>query len=801
MRIAYRKVWRDLMSNKGRTLLVVFSIAVGVTAIGMISSSRGLLKERMIASQIASQPSHGQIYLDRGIDDETVLSLTRLPEISQIEGTVESSLRWKPTLEAEWEQRSASVIARNDYENQLYDIVTLLSGNWPDSKSTDIEFNHHEPYNVPALGDDVYFEVNERPFAMTVGGTVRDPAQFPPPNAQSPAFYVTRDMMERLASTRDFTTLHFTIPEYSEDQAEIAVDVVKTRLKKLGVTVTSHEIQDPERHPMQDIIVDGVAAILAGMAFMSLFLSVFLVFNTVSAVIAQQVPQIGVMKTIGGMQGDISRLYFAGVGIYGLLSLLISVPLGAMGGYNLLKWLLFLLNVPLGQFEFQWVSLLYQVAAGLFAPLVAAFFPVLQGARITVREAISSYGLGSGQYGTRWIDRMLGQIRGLPRLAALPLRNTFRSVRRVFLTELTLIVAGAVFLTVLSMGTSVEKTMASAWDAFGFDIVLTFSGNQRISEVLPEIESRPYVERAEMWVWRNVKARVPGTSGPGTEFDMSTRAMPSDTQFFNPNISAGQNLDSTSDRILLLNEELAKDMGLEVGEEILLDLGEERESIWTISGLVVDFTRAGETAYLYRDVLNEELNQVGRASVGEIKLKSDAGTTLDEHKIIIDDLEDHFTTLGIEIGAASSFLQEREQASAQLNILVTVLMIMAVLVALVGSIGLSGTLSINVIERIKEIGVMRAVGASSMDVGLIFIGEGMILGLLSWLLAIPISVVFAWFFVDALGGIVDINFRFFYSYSGILLWLFIVLVLSLLASWLPAMHATRISVARSLAYE
>jgi putative ABC transport system permease protein len=116
-------------------------------------------------------------------------------------------------------------------------------------------------------------------------------------------------------------------------------------------------------------------------------------------------------------------------------------------------------------------------------------------------------------------------------------------------------------------------------------------------------------------------------------------------------------------------------------------------------------------------------------------------------------------------------------------------------------VGLSGTLSINVMERTREIGVMRAIGASSGDIGLIFIGEGLIYGLLSWILAVPISFGTGGLLVKVLGQVVGVALRYYFSFAGIWIWLLVVTVLSLLASWLPAMRATKISVAKSLAYE
>jgi putative ABC transport system permease protein len=128
-------------------------------------------------------------------------------------------------------------------------------------------------------------------------------------------------------------------------------------------------------------------------------------------------------------------------------------------------------------------------------------------------------------------------------------------------------------------------------------------------------------------------------------------------------------------------------------------------------------------------------------------------------------------------------------------------MMMTILMAAVGSMGLSGTLSINVIERRREIGVMRAVGASSRDVGFVFIGEGLMLGLTSWLLALPIGLTAGPAFVLSLGEVIDFPAEYYPATHAVWIWLGIVLVLSIVASWVPARRATRISVNESLAYE
>jgi putative ABC transport system permease protein len=268
---------------------------------------------------------------------------------------------------------------------------------------------------------------------------------------------------------------------------------------------------------------------------------------------------------------------------------------------------------------------------------------------------------------------------------------------------------------------------------------------------------------------------------------------------FAPELTAGRNLNPADGHAVLLNQKLARKMGLGAGDRVTLNLGDAGESTWTIVGLIFDLAgRDQNTAYLHRDTLNAELGRVGRASVAEITGKVQ---TLEAQTAIEKDMRDFFKSRGISLSFTNTALKEQRNANAQFSILTTLLLIMTFLIAVVGSFGLSGTLSINVLERRREIGVMRAVGASSQDVGFIFMGEGLLLGVLSWAQAVPLSMVAGRYFVDALGQVIDFPAVYHYSFTGVWVWLAVVVALSLLASGLPARRATQISVRESLAYE
>jgi ABC-type lipoprotein release transport system permease subunit len=228
---------------------------------------------------------------------------------------------------------------------------------------------------------------------------------------------------------------------------------------------------------------------------------------------------------------------------------------------------------------------------------------------------------------------------------------------------------------------------------------------------------------------------------------------------------------------------------------VVIEIEGFENTIWTIVGLILDLgAQAGQrSVYVNRDVLSADMNLVGRSQVAEIKGREES---LAAQQAIEDDLLDYVEGQGIGVSYSTTALENKELANAQFNILTTVLLIMTVLIAAVGGFGLSGT-SINVRSGHGRSG--DAVGASSVSP--IFVGEGLLLGLISWLIAIPLSAAAGRPFVAALGVILDFPFEYRYSSESILLWFAIIFVISTGASWLPSRRATQISVRESLAYD
>jgi putative ABC transport system permease protein len=803
MGIALRKVWRDLWNNKWRTLLVVLSITVGVVALGMTTSSDTFLNEQMALSRGLNRSPHARMTFSTFLDDDAVQAVINVPQVVDAEGWITASIRWKPTLEAEW--KDSSLLAR-EFTNQKFDLLELKRGRWARDDEIMVEDSHLVGYGMGGLGSVVYVEANNRALPLTIVGTVRDPAQAPPEfnPINKAAFYVSRNTMERLFGTRNFNNVRFTLDRYDKEKVKQATDAVQEKLKRLGANVTSDtistaEFQDPDRAVQQEFI-NGLSLILIVMAFFSMGLSATLVVNTINAIVAQQLTQIGIMKTIGGEWRQIFAIYLAGVIIYGVLSLLIAVPLGMVIGYSMARFWLTAFNVPPLEFRFLPAPIFYQVMMGLITPLAAALVPIFNGVRIPVRQAIAAYGVGTGRYGAGLIDQLMSKIQGMPRMATIALRNTFRRMWRVTLTEITLISAGAIFMMVTTTGFSFDKTFDSIWEAWGCDAIVIFKGFQRTDKLIAAINSHPDVNLVEVWTWQQAKVHKLGVSGSSNDYTIQLRGGPDGAQTLHATLVAGRLLESNDGRAIVMNQKLAADMGVQMGDQVEIDYGGNRKATWMIVGLVFDIGVGGgqNTAFVRQELLNADIHQAGRGTVTLIKTKSNTRATQDAVKKY---MENYFAQQKIDVILASGQKENEELSGVIWALVGGLLQTMTLLVAIVGSIGLSGTLSINVMERKREIGVMRAVGASSNDIAFIFMGEGLMLGLLSWVQAIPLSMIAAQYFVKVLGDALKFPFFYIYSYEGVAWWLMIIIVLSIFASWLPARSATQISVQQSLAYE
>ncbi len=800
MSVIRYKIWSDLWHHKGRTLQVVLIIAMGAFAVGMIIGSSDLIREGLSSVWRDSAPSTINLTVDPTIDDDTIQALRSLRGVEDVEGMLQTNIEWRHDPTEEW--RPAGLIARDDYDEQTYAKLSLVNGQWPERKRLAVMQGVDSAFDIPP-GSQIQTRIDGRESVVDIGGVIYNPLAMPPGFGGNAEFYTTRQRFGELTGDQNFNRLFAGVPVYEKDTATEAANRIERQLEKLDVEASGlpfpERITSPEKHAFQDIM-DALFLIYCLMAVLTLLLGLLLVYNTINAIVSQQVNQIGIMKAIGGRARQILRVYLMMVLVYGLLSLLVAIPLGALGAYGLSVFMLTAFNVTAGPFTISPVAILAQVAICLLAPLLVSLIPIFTGAHITVQEAISTYGLSS-QVGA--LNRWLARAQHLSRLVVLMISNTFRHKGRVFLTQITLVGSGVIFMMVMSAWDSVAYTFNDIlFDILKYNVTFQFKEPERIEQIETLALAHPDVKAVEMWGLAQATIRPAGQPESNDDETAILWGVPLPAELYGPQMRGGRWLEPGETYSVVLNQNLAQDVGVGVGDRITLDQNLYGQSEWMVAGLLFD-PAIPNSVYLSREMLLKETRSVGKAQTvwiqtvrddpaAEVAAASELRRYYNDRKLDVDPQGVFPMDTATELAA---------QTMKNFGVIITLLATIAVVMGVVGAIALSGVLSLGVLERTREIGVMRAIGATSRILAILFVGEGLTLGLLSWLIAWPLSIPAGHLMTQALTAAVENEIIYYYTPTGPLYWLGLVTVLSIAASWLPARSATRISVRESLAYQ
>lgn len=793
LRPRWRKVLRDLVGNRTRMILVVLSIAVGVFAVGMIAGTQVVISRDLTIQYQSVNPAGATLFTD-GFDDDFVDSMRRVRGVGDVQGR--RSLNLRARLPSGQSKNVDFVVAPRDGEIRINKIRALVGTFPPAMKEILVERTSVDWMGVK-VGDRITVEdLNGKQRELRVAGIVHDINSPPAPFYGSARAYANFDTIEWLGGPRTYNELNMITADNQMDKEHVkaVASVLQSKVEASGREVFFTYIAEPGKHPV-DSAIQVLLTLLGVLGFLALLLSGFLVVNTISAQITQQTKQIGVMKAIGARKEQIVGMYLTTVLAYGAMALFVGVPLGSLAATGLSSYMASMLNFDVSTTVPPLHVFILEVAVGLAVPLLAALYPIISGTRITVRAALGAEGIGKGQQATGLIDRIVGSIRGLSRPMLLSLRNTFRRKGRLLLTLSTLTLGGAIFIAVVSVRESTTSTLDDALAYFGYDFEVAMNRSYRPEQLQAEALKVPGVVEAEYLAGSSVRRARPDGTESGSIFAL---ALPAESSLIKPTIVEGRWLRPDDENAIVLNTLILKDeKDVKLGDEITLKLG-DRDTTWQVVGIVRG-VMTGPIAYANRPYFERVARSVGQArSLWIVTDKHDAASVAGVEK----DLKERFKESGLRVRQTESMVVLRQLIQGQFDIIVVFLMVMAVLLAVVGGLGLMGTMSLNVLERTREIGVMRAVGASDGAVRQIFIVEGILIGLISWavgaLVALPLSRLLS----DQVGlAFLQAPLSFTFSLIGTAIWLALVVALAALSSILPARSASRMSVRDVLAYE
>lgn len=795
------KILRDLWRNKMRTILVVITIAIGVFAVGSIARSWFLLAQNLTESYIAVNPASATITTSRPFGAEMVKSIQRLPEIKNVEARYVLIVRVNVGI-GRW--RSLRLMARANYNDLVVNRIAIEQGMSPPPKRTMLIERASMNFVRLNVGDTATIQLADgRLQEIEVAGIVHDLNQIPTLFSYIAYGYVTPETLEAVTGARDFNTLDLVVAEQPFDKAHIqtVTEQVAERLDASNFNVTQKRIPEPGRHPL-DNVIQSVLWLLGALAALALFLSTFLVINIISAVLAQQVQQIGILKAIGGRSWVVGSMYASAVVIFSVLALGISVPLGMIMAYFSSIFFASLINFDITHFDIPPYIFGLEILSGLIVPFLAALYPIIAGTRITVREAMSQSSAKTTAFGTSLIDNLFNRLRGLPNTVLYALRNIFRQKTRLALTLIALSMAGAIFVAVVSVRASLIQTIDEISQYWQEDVYIRFYTGHRLAVLEQEVRQVEGVREVE---GRSVKSgfRLRNDQSESTDA-ITVYGINAQSRFLQPRLLAGRWLTPEDTNSVVINIDVQTlEPDIAIGDMITLKIN-ERQTQWHVVGLVTSQVIGGDSlvtpaAYINYPYFAKTMGEVGL--VNEILIKTERSDRPFAAQVS-DELETKLADSKIRIALKRLHADVRSSLESSFDIVLSLLQLMSLQFAAVSALGLMSMMSLNVLERTREIGVLRVVGGNRNTIAQIVVTEGIFTGVISWLAGVLLAFPLSNYLGAILGRtLINVPLSHYFPASGPALWFVTVIFLATIASLLPAYNASRLSVRETLVYE
>ncbi|MBM3179887.1 MAG: ABC transporter permease [Chloroflexi bacterium] len=810
MRPRWIKVFHDLWDNKARTLLVVFSIAVGVFSIGVIAGAYQIISNDMSISYAANQPANVELRTV-GFNQDVLGSIQNTHGVLDAEARRVFNMRVRVAGTEKW--TTLDMVAFEDFEANTVNLLTALQGDViPKKREVVLERDALNHVDVQ-VGNVLEFQLQDGSTkTMPVVGVVQDTAMGAGDFLASPYAYVSMSSLQYLRQPELFNRAYVTVETGGDDIRHIRVigADLKDKLEKNGTRVIRTRFSETYEHPLAST-VNAILGILMALGILIVFLSSSLIANTLSALLNQHLRHIGVIKLVGGRKRQIFEMYLVLIMSFAALALLITVPLGGQGAYGLALFISSELNFNVLGYRIVPMALLIQVAVGLMVPLIAGLSPVISGSRITVLRALSGDLTGDesqpqGQQQTRvsWLDRMLIRLtrilasRGIhfPRPFIISLRNTFRRRGRLILTLFTLTMGGAIFIAVFNVRATLHAYIGSIGKYFVADVTLDFDQPYRLREIEQMVMQVNGVVGMEGWQF--VSGELLDVNGEVLE-NINIFGPPADSVLIEPLLVKGRWIHADDVRKLALSEAAYGYFpNIEPGDQVTLKI-DGREEDWEVIGIFKFVDREGVLAYAPYEYISQ-MNNLANRSYSFRLITENHERSYQNAKA--EELDKFFRERGFKVRVAQAGRATLDTAVESLDTLVVFLLIMAILTAVVGAMGLTGTMGMNVLERTREIGITRAIGADDRAVMSMVISEGLVIGAISFVLAIILSIPFTYLLSTIVSlAVFETPIDVIYTFMGYVIWFGLVLVLSVVASILPARNAARLTIREVLAYE
>lgn len=786
--ITFKKAISDLRYYPGRFLLVVFALIIGIWGVGSILVSYFILSKDLTQNHINTRPAHATLISV----NFNKLNLTRFnakPEIESAEFRDFSIHRievypdhWIPL----W------IHGVNDFKKMnLAHIYAQQGSTVPPPGSMLIERNGLLISNIKA-GSHPRVRLNKKVTQIPVSGISFDPAMAPATQDHHINAYMNQMTYSKLTGEPLNQRLIIRLRKaHTRQDIENTVATIVKEFKLQGINISKIKIPEPNAHPHQWQL-DTIILLQGSISLLAFLMAAVLVSQLMASVLAKQIRQIGVLKAIGASRSQVLRIYFIMLVLLGISAGMIGTPLAVISGYGFSYFIAYQLNFDILTTQLPVYIYFTLITISLFLPLLLSLPTILNGSRTSVLSAINNYGISLANQS----NKILKQSNTLlPDKLNLAFRNNFRQKKRLLITLLTMALGVAIFNTGFNVRQSLATLLQETNDSMRHDVQVVFKDSIPPQQAINLFKSVPNIKTIETWNGGRgeIQSRLLASRS-----DIGIVALPHDTQLMKPKILQGHWLNNSKTANIVMNTRAWNTYKTPRPGTILdLTLKGKKEK-FKLVGIIEEFDQA--KIYIdqqqYNTLFNPD-NLVNNLMFSAIK------NNYDDVMLLKKELEKTLAASDHNVLDVMSQAERLKIVYDHLDIILTTILFFSFIVLLVSALGMASSMGISIMERTREIGVLRAIGATPDMIHTLFVLEGIIVSVAAifagLLLAWPLSIAASKFFGDLI--LVDTELTLVMSPQGFWITLFTTLLFGWLASRLPARNAIKISTHNALSYQ
>ena len=782
--------WRQVARHKARSALTMATLAAAVAGVWIFVTPNRI--DAAMEQRVEDDEIHDVILRPDGVglDATAIDRLRTLPNVAGLEARVffDTEMRFGDQLQR------VVLVGVVDFGRQEVNRVHVGEGvaPGPGHALTDPQNARTGRFDARE-GDVVTVEaLDGTPLTLTVTGVGSTLFYSNWVGGGVSVLYVPVATIQQLQGSDHFSRVEVRVHDRSDEATDATVARVLAELDALDPTLqyaSLPEIRPAGEWPGEDEF-DNFFVLFWTIGAVSLLSAMVLIASTMNTLIREQRRVIGIMKALGGRRRAVTMNFVVTALLLGGGATVLGIALGIPLSNALVAFLSRQLTGAELEWKISWLGIGLSVFAGVGGAVLASIPALRQVARIPVQAALGTPGIES-TFGQSALDRGVRRA-PLPRQWQLGLRAVVRCKARSATTVLQVALAVGTMLAFASAALTMIGVSEQSRLAEGGDIEIRSSGadgaviDDAAAELVAGVDG---VDRVQPMV--GVDARVSDT-------DTFVWGLPADP-VYRYDLAEGRWFDAAEvgdgAPVAVVGPALADIAELEVGGEVAVETEGGTVGL-TVVG--IDSTMVGDGKAVFLP-LATALPLRALAEPDRLWITTESAEHGDIDRVNLE-VRDALAGRGYGVNTRARYI-DREADRAGDRAVVAVILSMGVPVMAIGMIGLVSTMATNMLERRREIGVMRSIGARARDIRRVFRSEATVLVIVGWLLGIGAGWLLGRLLLGTINRAFHVSWPLRYPWWPIAVALLVSLVVAMAALARPLARVSRLPPSDALRYQ